>query len=290
MSISARTVVLLCLVVFVSYLPSTASAGTVYACFQTEKGNLRYVGSPEECLSSEQTLSWDDGSGVGDVLTDLQARLAVLEGAIQSINAKLACVSPNSDYNNVYFEGCNVHVRNTTGATNFTDGFGNLIVGYDEGEGDKTGSHNLVVGRGHTYSSVGGFVAGLSNSVTIPYGSVLGGAGKTAPGNAYGWVAGDVSWDRTDGLLVNTGTIEMYARDSILLDSNNSFELGSRVANLNSDVAFNIEAGAIANIKGTIVKFNNGSNPVAYRGGLVIGSSNPYQWFINSGAPSVLVP
>ena len=290
MSISARTVVLSCLVVFVSYLPSTASAGTVYACFQKEKGNLRYVGSPEECLSSEQTLSWDDGSGVGDVLTDLQARLAVLEGAIQSINAKLACVSPNSDYNNVYFEGCNVHVRNTTGATNITDGFGNLIVGYDEGEGDKTGSHNLVVGTRHTYSSYGGFVAGSLNSVTTPFGSVLGGVGRSAPGNAYGWAAGDVSWHRTDGLLVQTGTIEMYARDSILLDSNSRFELGSRVANLNSDVAFNIEAGAIANINGAIVKFNNGSQPVAYRGGLVLGSSNPYQWFINSGSPSVFVP
>jgi hypothetical protein len=290
MSISARTVVLSFLVVFVSYVPSTASAGTVYACFQKEKGNLRYVDSPEECLSSEQILSWDDGSGVGDALTDLQARLAVLEGAIQSINEKLACVSPNSDYNNVYFEGCNVHVRNTTGATTNTDGFGNLIVGYDEGDGDKTGSHNLVVGARHTYSSYGGLVAGFSNSVTIPYGSVLGGVGRSAPGNAYGWAAGDVSWHRTDGLLVTTGSIELYARDKFLLDSNNTFELDSRVASLKGASGFNIESGVITNIKGTIVRFNNGSRPVAYRGGLVIGSSNPYQWFINSGAPSVLVP
>ena len=43
-----------------------------------------------------------------------------------------------------------------------TNGLGNLIVGYNElgtpGEDNRTGSHNLVVGHGNSYSSFGGWV------------------------------------------------------------------------------------------------------------------------------------
>ncbi|HLK10995.1 MAG TPA: hypothetical protein VKW76_06410 [Candidatus Binatia bacterium] len=46
----------------------------------------------------------------------------------------------------------------------------------------KTGSHNLVVGDGHTYTSFGGLVAGSHNAVTGPAASVGGGAGNRASG------------------------------------------------------------------------------------------------------------
>jgi hypothetical protein len=66
---------------------------------------------------------------------------------------------------------------------------GNLIIGYDEtGEvlhGDlevRTGSHNLVVGPGHTYSSYGGVVAGFMNGATGAYATVTGGSENTASG------------------------------------------------------------------------------------------------------------
>jgi hypothetical protein len=78
----------------------------------------------------------------------------------------------------VYFTGCNVRVQSGSGSTNgATNGLGNLIVGYDANTGshDQSGSHNLVVGDEHTYSSYGGLLAGLQNSVTKPSGSVTGG-------------------------------------------------------------------------------------------------------------------
>lgn len=46
--------------------------------------------------------------------------------------------------------------------------------------GQRTGSHNLVVGRGHNYTSYGGFVAGRHNSVSGPYASVSGGVLNSA--------------------------------------------------------------------------------------------------------------
>ncbi|MBT3432589.1 MAG: hypothetical protein HN435_01620, partial [Nitrospinaceae bacterium] len=62
---------------------------------------------------------------------------------------------------NIFITGANLHVRDgssdTGGAIN---GLGNLIVGYDENSSNiKTGSHNIVVGPYHTYSSYGGLVA-----------------------------------------------------------------------------------------------------------------------------------
>ena len=82
----------------------------------------------------------------------------------------------------VYFEGCNVHVQNGTGSTSTKNGLGNLIIGYNEETNrvnDRSGSHNLIVGPGHTYSAVGGLVAGYQNSVMCWYSSVSGGAYNT---------------------------------------------------------------------------------------------------------------
>lgn len=67
-----------------------------------------------------------------------------------------------------------------------TNGLGNLIIGYDEpfpfGKNDRTGSHNLVIGKSHTYTSFGGLIAGDSNSVLAPYSTVAGGFGGVAGG------------------------------------------------------------------------------------------------------------
>lgn len=93
-----------------------------------------------------------------------------------------------------YFEGCNVHVRSGAGTTNATvNGVGNLIVGYNEAFGtlDRSGSHNLIVGRSHAYSSWGGVVFGDMNRVTAPASSVTGGFCNVAgPGSAPSCGAG----------------------------------------------------------------------------------------------------
>lgn len=77
-----------------------------------------------------------------------------------------------------YFTGCNVNVRSGSGATDgIGNGLGNLVIGYNENLGgfDRGGSHNLVVGREHEYTSWGGLLAGEQNSVTAPAASVSGG-------------------------------------------------------------------------------------------------------------------
>lgn len=126
--------------------------------------------------------------------TNLQAQIdslgavnvTVLENRVTAVEDTLVCVFYDSINQDFVFEGCNVHVRDGSGLTNsLGTGLGNLIVGYDEARtigSNKTGSHNLVVGNLHNYSSYGGFVAGQENSIIAPFASVSGGSGNRATG------------------------------------------------------------------------------------------------------------
>ncbi|RME51813.1 MAG: hypothetical protein D6795_07690 [Deltaproteobacteria bacterium] len=87
----------------------------------------------------------------------------------------------------VVFDGCNVQIVNGMGRTASTNGRGNLIVGYNETSGQETlrsGSHNLVVGMGHTYESYGGLVAGSGNALFAPAATIAGGANNAV--SAFG--------------------------------------------------------------------------------------------------------
>lgn len=105
----------------------------------------------------------------------------------------------------IVFEGVNVHVRSGSGSTDDLGGsllgLGNLIVGYNEvntGEfTPRTGSHNLIVGSGHGYSSFGGLLAGAGNTVTAPYSTVSGGSRNVA--NGWGSTVTGGEENRADG-------------------------------------------------------------------------------------------
>ena len=96
------------------------------------------------------------------------------------------------DTDEVVFTGANVYIQSGAGSTDATvNGLGNLIVGYDEDDGadDKSGSHNLVLGIAHSYSSYAGAVFGEDNSASAAYASVLGGETNTSDGE-HGVVVG----------------------------------------------------------------------------------------------------
>jgi hypothetical protein len=100
--------------------------------------------------------------------------------------AALSCL--RREGNEVIFEGCNIHIRSGAGTTAAAvNGLGNLIIGYNEesppGTENRTGSHNLVVGSGHTYSSYGGIVAGDNNVISGQNASVTGGSHNVASGS-----------------------------------------------------------------------------------------------------------
>jgi hypothetical protein len=87
----------------------------------------------------------------------------------------------------------NLQIVNGTGSTDGeTNGLGNLIVGYNEPQGTEyPGSHNIVVGKGHNYSSYGGLVGGIGNTISAPFATVSGGYSNTASGS-FASVSGGV--------------------------------------------------------------------------------------------------
>ncbi len=119
-----------------------------------------------------------------------KAHIDALEARIAQLEALLANVSKDAD--DIVFSGVNVCIINGTGSTENTNGLGNLIVGYNElrgGGDDRSGSHNIVVGKEHNYSSYGGLVGGIHNTVSGVYAAVSGGRSNTASGD-YASVSG----------------------------------------------------------------------------------------------------
>src|SRR5262249_46216156 len=114
--------------------------------------------------------------------SDLEARITQLEALLSHFTV---------EGNNLVLSGMNFQIVNGEGSTDTVNGTGNLIVGYDEADvnkkngkvqDDKTGSHNLVIGAEHTYTSFGAIVAGRDNASEGPGASVLGGSSNTATG------------------------------------------------------------------------------------------------------------
>jgi hypothetical protein len=80
------------------------------------------------------------------------------------------------------FSGCNDEINNGLDTTDSTIGYGNLMVGYNTNTQTyaRTGSHNVVIGNDHGYSSYGGIVAGFANQILGAWSTVTGGQDNIA--------------------------------------------------------------------------------------------------------------
>jgi trimeric autotransporter adhesin len=135
-----------------------------------------------------------------NTVTALQTQVNTLQtqlSTVQSNNAlalgPFVSVDPNSENGvagpNIKFTGANIHILSGSGTTDDNllnggslTGLGNLIIGYDEvyvafprGTTGRGGSHNLVVGRFHNFTSVGGLIGGETNTINAAWASITGG-------------------------------------------------------------------------------------------------------------------
>jgi hypothetical protein len=116
-------------------------------------------------------------------MSSLQSQLSALQSRVEQLESLLVNVTRSGD--DLYFDGMNVHIRNADGATATANELGNLIVGYNENtvSATRTGSHNLVVGINHEYTSYGGLLGGVENTVSGAWASASGGHGNIASGD-----------------------------------------------------------------------------------------------------------
>jgi len=145
----------------------------------------------------------------------LKTLLATAESRLKEVESKPAGIPDLATYlkidpnpingvngPHVVFTGANVHILSGSG---FTDdnisgggtlkGLGNLIIGYNENATGqtRTGSHNLVGGSFNTFSSVGGMVFGLRNTLSGQYAAIVSGDSNTASGMNASVLAGNLN-------------------------------------------------------------------------------------------------
>ena len=143
-----------------------------------------------------------------EVIDDLQEQLLAQQQAVAALAPLLSLVSiaEKSSYvsDTWMLEGMNLQLMSGAGNTyGEANGLGNLIVGYNENEGGhhepnggivageiRTGSHNIVLGSGHTYSSNGAFVGGYNNSALGQGASLFSGQASLATGSFSSVVGG----------------------------------------------------------------------------------------------------
>ena len=114
-------------------------------------------------------------------LVNLWGRVNVLERTLTHVTSGTGA----GGLPEVTIAGANLRLVNGLQATATTNGLGNLLVGYNEpreGENVQTGSHNVVVGQGHNFSSFGGLVVGRQNEISGAFAAVSGGFDNTASG------------------------------------------------------------------------------------------------------------
>ena len=136
--------------------------------------------------------------GLATRVAQLEAQVAALEEILRFVRVEFESINGLAGPHWIV-EGANVHVRSGSGVTNDgceprvvgscenLTGLGNLVVGYNEGfpsQADvRNGSHNLIVGSGHRYTSIGGLVAGRFNAILGRFSSVCGGISNEASGS-----------------------------------------------------------------------------------------------------------
>jgi len=177
---------------------------------------------------------------VAELETQVAELTAALEGAVELLQYVRVETGEIEGLTgpHVIAEGANVHVRSGSGSTEdgctrddpncaSLTGLGNLIVGYNEPPGTaiRTGSHTLVVGPEHRYSSFGGLVAGRENVLEGPYSSVSGGQLNLAVGpfssvsggqenvanGSCSWVGGGLSNNTQGSFSSVSGGVDNFA-------------------------------------------------------------------------------
>ena len=233
-----------------------------------------------------------------DQIDALTQRIAALEQRVREQNeamqVMLGCIHPDSNSLDLVFEGCNVHIRNLTGASDSADTFGNLIIGYNEslGSGSRIGSHNLVIGPGHGYAGTSGIVAGNDSArLEVMAGEALVSADDVVveSENDTTFISefGNVEIESRRGnvtLESRLGTVNTRATQSIelkvgatsvKLDSLKISAKGTQ-ATVDATTLLKLRGGGFTSVEGSIVKINSGGRPVARVGDRITGSAGPY--------------
>ena len=139
--------------------------------------------SAGNCASGQSAIVLASGAA----LRSLQSEVSSLQSQVGALKGTLAGVTRSGK--TLKLTGLNLQILSGTGSTSGpVNGLGNVIIGYNEMPGTQTGSHNLILGDDHTFTSYAGIIDGQNNKLNGAYAAVFG-FNNTASGN-YSSVTG----------------------------------------------------------------------------------------------------
>jgi len=192
-------------VVFVGVVGSALGASSVTLCVPSAEGAAITTPTSGSC-----------GSGTSVQLPSEAKEQEKLISILPHINYEASGIDKQPT---IQFSGVNLQVINGSGAESTLNGTGNLVLGYDPSPGTQTGSHNLLLGTGNSYSSYGGVLGGAYNKISGAYASILGGVANTASGVASTIIGGYSNKATTGDSTVSGGCSNLAGTGTLAVNS-----------------------------------------------------------------------
>jgi hypothetical protein len=141
-------------------------------------------------LSAQVRALSDQVRQVSALAASQGVQLAEVRKSNATLQARLSCVT-SSTPTDFIFTGCNVHILNGAGSTSTMNSLGNLIIGYNKNEvSTRSGSHNIIVGDLHEYTSYGGVVTGTENTISSPNATIMSSVDSSTTGTGGAAIIG----------------------------------------------------------------------------------------------------
>jgi hypothetical protein len=254
------------------------------------------------------------------VIAQEEAAMKGQKGLAQRVEALEKLLKHFSrEKNDIFITGANLHIVNGLSSTdcfddegneiaNCPNGLGNLIVGYNEPRPPqttpniRTGSHNVVVGSLHNFSSFGGLVVGLANEISGIFSSVSGGAGNIASGrwsSVSGGGGNTASGEQSSvtGGNANTtsGTLSTISGGSENTASGFVSSISAGLRNTASNEHASVSGGLVNTASGLFSSVSGGAENTAggvvssVSGGRIITQETEFGWSAGSEADDVVV-
>ena len=212
------------------------------------------------------------------------------------VDAKVEVYSSELSVSNgdIDLTGGNLQVKSGSGTTDGAiNGKGNIIVGYNDAPSGElhTGSHNLIVGDRHQYTSYSGLVAGYQNTISGPAASVSGGTANVASGpsssvsggvqntatNVDSWVGGGFFNAASGGHASVSGGSQNTASSLYSSVSGGSGNIASTVWSSVSGGEGNVASGQSSSVSGGYQNTASGTRS-SVSGGSTLSAISTYEW------------
>jgi hypothetical protein len=167
------TLMAVCLALALGETSAASAAEPSWLCIPAKAGaTVTSGGSEGECAAETTALE-----------VPAPAEMKALVQVLPHISYEASGVAEKPT---IRFTGVNVQIVNGEGVTTSTNGKGNLVLGYAEPAigGERTGSHNLLLGTEQEFTSYGGIISGNHNRATGANATVFGRLNTASGANA----------------------------------------------------------------------------------------------------------